>query len=236
MSPSRTPKLEALARRARESLAAEPPPVGSGATPRGSGDAGHAACDLCAEPLGIRHGHLVDLRAQALRCACRACAVLFDTEAAGGGQYRLVPDVVRRLDGFRLSELDWTALRVPVDLAFFFESSAADRVVALYPGPMGATESLLALEHWERLVAANPVLAGMQPDVEALLVDRTEGKRDAWLVPIDACYELVGLLRTRWKGLSGGSEVRRAIGAYFGDLGRRAGGRADPAPAAAQNT
>ena len=59
--------------------------------------------------------------------------------------------------------LDWLALRVPVDVAFFFHSSAAGRVVALYPGPMGATESLLGLEHWERMAPENPELGTWSP-------------------------------------------------------------------------
>ena len=194
-----------------------------------------ARCDLCSEPLGSRHAHLVDLREQALRCVCRACAILFEREAAGGAHYRIVPERVRLLDDFRLGELDWVALRIPVDLAFFFHSSAAARVVALYPGPMGATESLLGLEHWQRLVAENPALASMEPDVEALLVDRTRGKRDGWLVPIDACYELVAVFRTRWKGLSGGSEVWDAVEGFFAELRRRArleGPRTDRPPTA----
>jgi hypothetical protein len=228
MTSLATPRLEALARM-RRPLADDTSrrhPADEGFPPAAMHRAA-AACDLCGEPVGVRHGHLVDLREQALRCVCRPCALLFDRKTAGGAHYRLVPDRVRLLDGFRLADLDWIALRIPVDLAFFFESSAAGRVVALYPGPMGATESLLALEHWERLVGDNPVLSEMEPDVEALLVDRTLGSRDGWLVPIDACYELVGLIRTRWKGLAGGREVWDAIEDFFEGLRRRAqrGGR-----------
>jgi hypothetical protein len=226
-----TPRLGALARKARERNAMLP---GIEAHPARSAAfhderaAPLAACDLCSESLGGRHGHLVDLREQALRCVCRACALLFDQSAAGGEHYRLVPERVELLEDFRLGDLDWVALRIPVELAFFFHSSAAGRVVALYPGPMGATESLLGLEHWERLTAANAELSTMLHDVEALLVDRTRGKRDGWLVPIDACYELVGLFRTRWKGLSGGSEVWDAVEGFFTELRRRA----QPAPKA----
>lgn len=181
------------------------------------------ACDLCSEPLGARHGHLVDLSERKLLCACRACAILFDDEEAGGDRYRLVPDRVRFLVDFELSEMDWVALRIPVDLAFFFRSSAAARTMALYPGPMGATESQLSLDHWDAIAGSNPELSEMEPDVEALLVDRTGDRNEGWIVPIDACYELVGLFRTRWKGLSGGTEVWKAIDAFFEDLGRRAG-------------
>lgn len=193
-----------------------------GTAPPGPGvDLGE--CDLCAEPLGPRHGHLVDLEERRLLCACRPCSLLFDDEAAGGERYRLVPDRVRFLEDFELSELDWVALRIPVDLAFFFRSTAAGRVMALYPGPVGATESQLELEHWEEIEARNPAVAGMEPDVEALLVDRTGDGSEGWIVPIDACYELVGIFRTRWKGLSGGSAVWEGIEEFFEELGRRAG-------------
>ena len=42
---------------------------------------------------------------------------------------------------------------------------------------MGPTESLLELDAWQALEAANPVLAQMEPDVEALLVNRARGAR-----------------------------------------------------------
>jgi hypothetical protein len=106
-------------------------------------------------------------------------------------------------------------------MAFFFRSTPAERVLAFYPSPMGPTESLLELDAWAELEAANPVLGELEPDVEALLVNRARGRREHWLVPIDDCYELVGVIRTRWKGLSGGEEVWEAIGRFFDDLATR---------------
>jgi hypothetical protein len=35
------------------------------------------------------------------------------------------------------------------------------------------------------------------------------------LVPIDACYELVGQLRGQWRGFDGGREAHDAIEAFF---------------------
>jgi hypothetical protein len=86
---------------------------------------------------------------------------------------------------------------------------------------MGATESLLGLEAWQSIEAANPLLERLEPDVEALLVNRARGARDCWLVPIDECYALVGLIRTRWRGLSGGREVWEEIAHFFGSLDAR---------------
>jgi uncharacterized protein DUF5947 len=120
-----------------------------------------------------------------------------------------------------LDDALWERLRLPVDIAFFFSSSTEGRVQAFYPSPMGPTESLLGLGAWDELVAANPVLAGLRDDVEALLVDRARGERRHWLVPIDDCYALVGLIRTRWRGLTGGRDVWQGLAEFFDDLDRR---------------
>jgi hypothetical protein len=179
-------------------------------------------CELCGEPLPEEHRHLVDLQASRLLCACRACSLLFDRPEAGGERYRLVPDRRLAIDGFRLSEAQWDALRIPVRLAFLFRSTPAGRVVAFYPGPLGATESLLDLGEWAGVEEENPVLATVQADVEALLVNRTQTGAGAYVVPIDACYALVGLMRSRWQGLGGGDAAWAAIAGFFDDLRRRA--------------
>jgi hypothetical protein len=179
-------------------------------------------CDLCGAPIAPDHRHLLDLDARELMCACRACAVLFDRGAAGGGHYRLVPDRRLHVEDFALDDVAWADLRLPVDLAFFLHDSDAGRVRAYYPGPMGATESMLGLDAWRELEAANPVLRTLQADVEALLVDRTYGARRHFVVPIDDSFTLVGLIRTHWKGLTGGREVREEIGRFFDGLDRRA--------------
>src|SRR5215211_266102 len=179
-------------------------------------------CELCGEPLPGEHRHIVDLDSRALMCACRACTVLFDHRAAGGGHFRLVPERRLRIVDLELGEPLWERLRIPVDMAFFFCSSQAERTVAFYPGPMGATESLLDLSAWDELERANPVLAGLEPDVEALLANRSGESRDGWIVPIDDCYELVGSIRSYWSGLSGGSTVCTEMGRFFERLDARA--------------
>jgi hypothetical protein len=42
------------------------------------------------------------------------------------------------------------------------------------------------------------------------------------VVPIDACYELVGKLRLLWKGFDGGQEAREAIDSFFDRVATRA--------------
>lgn len=179
-------------------------------------------CELCSEPIGSEHRHLLELSSRELVCVCRPCSLLFDKEGSGSGRYKLVPERRVHLDDFAMSERAWEELRIPVDMAFFFHSSAAERVLAYYPGPMGPTESQLQLSSWRELEVENPILTELEPDVEALLVNRVRGARGHWLVPLDECYSLVGLIRTHWRGLSGGSEVWGEIDNFFEQLDRRA--------------
>jgi Family of unknown function (DUF5947) len=175
-------------------------------------------CDLCGEPIPADHRHLLDLSSRELMCACQACRLLFERPAAGGMHYRLVPDRRLELGDFVMDDAAWARLRIPVEMAYFFWSSEAERVQAYYPGPMGATESLLELGAWDDLVSDNPVLGTLEPDVEALLVNRARGARMHFVVPIEDCYRLVGLIRTRWRGLSGGEEVWKAIDEFFKEV------------------
>jgi Family of unknown function (DUF5947) len=183
-------------------------------------EAAQERCELCSAPIAPDHRHLLDLSDRELMCACQACTILFDRKAAGAGHYRLVPDRRLRIEDFEMGDLAWEELRLPVDMAFFFHSTKDERVMAYYPSPMGPTESLLGLEAWQALEAANPVLLTLEPDVEALLVNRAMGARQHWIVPIDQCYGLVGLIRTTWRGLTGGKEVWQEIGRFFEDLDR----------------
>ncbi len=181
-------------------------------------------CDLCSAPIAPEHRHLLDVGTRERMCACRPCSLLFDRAAAGAGgrHYRLVPDRRLRIDDLELDDVAWADLRLPVELAFFFHSTPAERVQAFYPSPMGATESLLGLDAWRSLEDANPVLTTLEPDVEALLVHRARGERRHHIVPISDCYELSGLIRTRWRGLTGGREVWAEISRFYDALDGRA--------------
>jgi hypothetical protein len=171
-------------------------------------------CDLCHTAIPVRHAHLLELDTKRLICACAACEIT----TAQNSRYRRVPRQTERLLDFRLTAGDWDALQIPIGMAFLFTTPATNNPVAFYPSPAGATESLLGLEAWAQLVADNPVLAELEPDVEALLVNRTKGYCEYYRVPIDRCYLLVGLIRTHWRGLSGGSEAWDAIDGFFARL------------------
>lgn len=179
-------------------------------------------CELCNAPIPARHRHLLEVSSRELVCACRPCSLLFDRAGSGNGRYKLLPERRARLEDFAMSDIAWEELRIPVDMAFLFRSSTAGRVVAFYPGPMGPVESQLGLDAWHELETANPILLELEEDVEALLVNRVGGARRHWIVPLDECYALVGLIRTRWRGLSGGREVWTEIDRFFDELDGRA--------------
>ncbi|MGI8552630.1 MAG: DUF5947 family protein [Dehalococcoidia bacterium] len=180
-------------------------------------------CELCNAPLRSEHQHLLEPLRRQLLCACEPCAILFNTQ--GETRYKRVPRRLQYLPDFRMTDAQWDGLMIPINVAFFFESSPTGKVLALYPSPAGATESLLSLEAWGELKKENPILRELEPDVEALLVYRLGETRDYYRVPIDQCYKLVGLIRTNWRGLSGGREVWRGIAAFFAGLKERSSPR-----------
>ncbi len=142
---------------------------------------------------------------------------MFVSEGAGGARYRAVPDRYVSLEDLVLSPGQWDSLAIPVSVAFFFFNSSLGRIAAFYPGPAGATESELPIDAWDEIVAANPSLATLQPDVEAFLVraDPVSSRVRCFLVPIDDCYELVGHLRRLWRGFDGGREAHAQLDAFF---------------------
>lgn len=178
-------------------------------------------CEMCGVDIGPTHGHVADLENQRLLCACRPCHLLFTGTGAGGGRFRALPQAIRRVAGISISDAQWDDLQIPVDLVFVFRQGTSEQHSACYPGPGGATESLLDLSSWDAVLEANPVLRSAEADVEAVLLRRSDAGSEGYLVPIDVCYALVGLVRRDWVGLSGGREVWAGIEAFFDDLRAR---------------
>ncbi|OEU89500.1 hypothetical protein DB35_20415 [Streptomyces abyssalis] len=200
-------------------------PVGAGATATGAAPSAKAAaaaverCDLCAEPVTEAHRHMLDVQKDTVLCTCGPCSLLFGQSAAGGRHYRLLSGRRTRLEHFRIGAPLWARLGVPVGLAFFVRDGASGEVRVGYPSPLGVTRSAVEAEVWEAVAQGYPELAELADDVEALLVHRTEGADEHWIVPLDDCYRLAALVRTHWRGLSGGTEVREHLDAFFAGLG-----------------
>jgi len=199
---------------------------GSGQEGRENPDGGER-CELCAAALAPEHRHLLVMATRAIACACDSCALLFQKPESG--RFKLIPRGIRVLpeslpgdpSGHAPSDAEWENLALPIDMAFFVQITPSDgdgegaveagSAAAFYPSPAGAAQSLLPVRGWK-------ALEGIAPDVEALLVNRTRNARDAFVVPIDVCYRLVGLIRLHWRGLHGGDEVWRQIDRFFDEL------------------
>ncbi|MCP3819779.1 DUF5947 family protein [Streptomyces sp. A3M-1-3] len=180
-------------------------------------------CELCGVPVpDDSHRHLVDTEKRALACACTSCALLFEQEGAAGGRFRAVPDRYLADPDHRLDTGAWELLQIPVGVAFFFRNAALDRLVAFYPSPAGATESELEPSAWQSVLGGSRLAGLLQPDVEALLLRRSDGRSECYLVPIDICYELVGRMRLLWQGFDGGAEARADLDAFFDHVRQRA--------------
>jgi hypothetical protein len=178
-----------------------------------AGDGG-PHCELCPLSLADDHKHLLDLEERRIVCVCPTCWSV----RSGDARYRPTGSRTVWLDGLELSDELWAEFQIPIGLAFFLRSSETGKVVSLYPSPAGATESELDLDAWDRLVAANPVLEDLDPDAEALIVNRMAAPHVHAIAPLDDCYRLVGIVKATWEGISGGAAMEAAVQRYFDDL------------------
>jgi hypothetical protein len=193
--------------------------------PGRSGPQAQAAekCELCATPVPDEHGHVADIEAASLMCACRACYLLFTRPNAGRMKYVAVPDRYLADPGRVMTGAEWDQLEIPVGLAFFLRTSReGGELAGFYPSPAGVTECRLDLQLWQQLTGDYPLLAAPVPDVEAALISRSDSGVEYFLVPIDACYELAGRMRLYWRGFDGGTEARQSIAAFLAGVRSRA--------------
>jgi Fe-S cluster biogenesis protein NfuA/nitrite reductase/ring-hydroxylating ferredoxin subunit len=180
------------------------------------GDGGH--CQLCPSGLSDDHRHLLHLYERRIVCVCETCWSMH----SGDDEYRPAGTRTLWLEDFELSDEQWAGLQIPIGLAFIMRSSMTQQVVALYPSPAGATESELDLISWGAMCAANPVLDRLDADCEALVVNRLAEPAQYAIAPIDQCYRLVGMIKSRWEGISGGRAIEGAVAEFFGELHDRA--------------
>ena len=157
-------------------------------------------CDLCGKELPADHRHLLHLVERRILCTCESCLAL------RGGDPELRPTghpdgVAGRLRALRrdlgvVRDPDRARLLPGLD-APAAGSSRCTRA------PAGATESELEIERLGRAArAANPVLMSLEPDAEALIVNRIADPPEHAIAPIDECYRLVGMVKVAWEGIS----------------------------------
>ncbi len=175
-------------------------------------------CDLCQVGIPNDHRHLLHLSERRILCVCEPCWAM----KAGSDDLRPSGQRTMWLPDFDLPEEVWSNLRIPIGLAFFMVSSVTECVVAMYPSPAGATESELRFETWRAVTERNPILDELEADVEGLIVNRLSDPAAYVVAPIDRCYELTGLVKAHWEGISGGTGLERAIAGFFADLGGQA--------------
>jgi hypothetical protein len=180
-------------------------------------------CELCGTMIAPHHQHLLDRRSRQVACACDACAILFCDQQ--DGKFLRVPRRVRELHDFYFTDLQWEEMMLPINLAFVLRNREG-RATVLYPSPAGAVESQLNCETWEDHISAHPKLRAMEPEVEALIINRVGEQNAYFIAPIDECYRLVGLIRISWRGLSGSPEVWGAVALFFHELREKANGKA----------
>ena len=154
---------------------------------------------------------------------------------SGDPEYRPAGNRTLWLPDLDLPDDLWASFQIPIGLAFFMDSTVTGCVVALYPSPGGATESELHFESWSRMRELNPVLRGLEPDIEGLVVNRLSDPPAYAIAPIDQCYALTGAIKANWEGISGGPGVEEAVTRFFDDLRSEAvaGVSVQPADAAA---
>lgn len=169
-------------------------------------------CEICRTRLSGGHAHLLELANEELRCVCGACV-----DRHPSSEFRAVRPMKEPLSGFDMPEALWSTFQIPVDLAFFVRGDKS--VSARFPSPAGLTRSEIDEQAFEDLERLNPAVTTFEPHVDALLINRIGGKRQAWRISIDHCYALAGTIRKSWRGLSGGTEVWTIIGDYFSEAG-----------------
>ncbi len=171
-------------------------------------------CNFCNTVVPEDHRHLVDLSAMRFMCTCDLCMIV----QAVRGQYTPIPQRYLHLTDFKMSDALWSDFLIPVNMAFFVLKANQNGAVAFYPAPTGATESKLKMEPWDELQSLNPELNSLTSDLEALIVNRLDKEYQYYIIPIDSCYKLIGMIRKAWKGIHGGEEVNEIIRKFFAEL------------------
>jgi len=77
-------------------------------------------CELCNVALAPIHPQLLELETRRIACSCGACAMLFDSPEVK--RFKRIPRDIRYLTDFQLTDVQWSELHVPINLAFFLDN------------------------------------------------------------------------------------------------------------------
>ncbi len=171
-------------------------------------------CELCPLGLSERHQHLLNLVERRIVCVCSTCWSMH----SGDPEYRATGGRVLWLDSFALDDEAWSSFQIPIGLAFMMRSGLDGGMITMYPSPAGVTEAELDTLAWTRMVTDNPVLDELATDSEALIVNRLANPPQHVIAPLDECYRLVGMIKSRWSGISGGPELAATVEEFFAGL------------------
>ena len=116
---------------------------------------------MCSVPIPADHRHLLHVEDRLIVCTCETCRALF----SGEGAYRPTGSRTVWLDGLDLSDELWASFRIPIGLAFFFQSSAggpggtavSSRSTRARPAPPSASStSRRGFGSWPRTRCSSP--------------------------------------------------------------------------------
>jgi Fe-S cluster biogenesis protein NfuA/nitrite reductase/ring-hydroxylating ferredoxin subunit len=171
-------------------------------------------CELCPVGLSDHHRHLLNLVERRIVCVCETCWSVH----SGDPEFRATGGRTVFLDDFELDAETWSSFQIPIGLAMILRSGLDGEIVTLYPSPAGVTEAEVDALAWMRMSADNSVLNDLAPDAEALIINRLADPPQYVIAPLDECYRLVGLIKSRWSGISGGPELVQTVAEFFAGL------------------
>lgn len=216
MSKNSSPLISKLRELSNRGAASELQKIKSSKEPA-NGEEATERCDFCSKTIPPDHRHFADLNNMKFMCACEVCTVL----QAEKGEYHPLPQRYEYLEDFEMPEEVWAQLKIPVNMAFIVYNSDQERPIAFYPSPAGSMESELQIDSWENMKQEHPALANMAPDLEGFMINRLDKPYEHFIVPIDYCYTLIGLIRMTWQGIHGGEKMRDTVRQFFKDLKKR---------------
>ena len=185
-------------------------------SPRRHGDGPDVeVCELCGTELPQNHRHLLQLTERRILCACATCW------ASALGRPRAAPDRAAASSGSRTSSCPRSCGRSCRSRSGSPSSCARASPTRWSPctrAPRAPPSPSSTCPPGRSSSELNPILTGIEPDAEALVVNRIADPHEFVIAPIDECYGLVGAIKVSWEGISGGPALEREVPAFFDEM------------------